>query len=329
MTRSEHGPSRRTVLYGLTGGALATAGIGMAGLVPHDDGSHEPREHALKLDAAVTELITSLHRDGPYRHPTDTERDNAVRATQRLLAGAAAGPTAHTYARLGMELADGSDTTGRHCDLLTSANGTPRSWGMLVIDRATAPPHLVVSVPHPRADLKTAHLGLALFRAVPGSALLIAGAHRAAADGAADVAHERQSLFHALSGLLAAHGATQLQLHGYADDSMPDKDIVLSAGAGTPQPRMKHAADDLRAEGFEVCRAWHDDDCDALSGETNVQGRAAAEHDHPFVHLEMSHNIRSSPDDRADMLRVIAETYRRDRPGSTRRRTPTTTDSTR
>lgn len=256
-------------------------------------------------------LINGLDPDGLYRHPTASERRQAVLATRRLLAGTAGSRTARMYARLGMRLTSGTDVTGRFCELVTSETATARSWGLLVVERGEAPAHLLIEVPHPRADWDTARIGLALFRAVPGSALLIAGAHRHAAGGRADVAHERDSLFHAIAGLLATHGATQLQLHGYADASMPGEDIVISAGAGTPQPPMKQAAEALAVEGFEVCRAWRDG-CDKLNGETNVQGRAAAGHGNPFVHFEMSRSSRADGTDRAEMLRVLAETYRRD-----------------
>ena len=94
-------------------------------------------------------------------------------------------------------------------------------------------------MPHPGSDRHTEQLGLALFRALPGAALLIAGAHRRAADGTADVAHQPDSMFHALATHLADRGADQLQLHGFDDDSLADHDIVISAGAGTPDHRSE------------------------------------------------------------------------------------------
>ncbi|MEV6898927.1 hypothetical protein [Amycolatopsis sp. NPDC051372] len=50
---------------------------------------------------------------------------------------------------------------------------------MYVIDRS-APPSLVVEVPHPGFDLRTELFGVDLFRQVPGAVLLVAGAHRKA-----------------------------------------------------------------------------------------------------------------------------------------------------
>ena len=52
----------------------------------------------------------------------------------------------------------------------------------MVLD-GSAPPRRVIAVPHPKADRLTAWLGLALFRAAPGSALLLAGTHRRARAG--------------------------------------------------------------------------------------------------------------------------------------------------
>ncbi|MEV8610958.1 hypothetical protein AB0383_24090 [Amycolatopsis sp. NPDC051373] len=74
-----------------------------------------------------------------------------------------------------------------------------------MIDRS-APPSLVVEVPHPGFDLRTELFGVDLFRQVPGAVLLVAGAHRKADDSHADVAHEEDSVFHVVAAALAARG---------------------------------------------------------------------------------------------------------------------------
>lgn len=199
--------------------------------------------------------------------------------------------------------------TSRQYALAASRPRTRRAWGLLVIDLTAAPVDLLLEVPHPVADQDTEHIGLALFRAIPGAALLVAGAHRRAATGAADVAHQPKSLFHALATHLADRGLAQLQLHGFHDASLPSHQIVISAGTGQPDKHAEQTADHLTRAGFDVCRAWSQG-CGSLEGHRNVQGRAAAKHGHPFIHLEINRSTRASPSPRAALTESIAATYR-------------------
>lgn len=306
MTVRAHNASRRAVLSGLAGVAVGTAGT--LAVTGFGSAAEPTRPEALGLDHAVAEILSGLDSDGPYRHPTSAERERALSATRRVLSGRTGQRTARMYANLGMDLRSGVDSTGRVCDMVTSTTRTPRSWGLLVVEHGAPAPGLVVEVPHPGSDQLTALIGVALFRAVPGAALLMAGAHRKAADGNADVAHEPRSLFAALAGELAERGAVQLQLHGYANSSMPDKEIVISAGATEAGARIRAAARRLSERGFAVCRAWQGG-CDSLDGETNAQGRAAAAGGNPFVHLEMNHSVRADASECHEVIAAIAETY--------------------
>lgn len=257
-----------------------------------------PARSGSGLDRSLADLLGGLDADGPYRHPTTAERD-AVRAAVGCLLDGNRSPA--------LSLETGVDVSGRRYLTATAAQ---RAWGLLVLDGAATPPHLVVEVPHPAADVGTEHLGLALFRAVPGSALLVAGAHRRAADADADVAHQPRSLFHALSLDLASRGATQVQLHGFDDASLPGTDVIVSAGAGAPDASCERLADRLAGTGFDVRPAWNGIG-GPLEGRTNSQGLAAAEHGYPFVHLEISRRTRVDPARRETLLGVLADIYRR------------------
>ena len=296
--------TRRAVLSAILG-ATAVALLGCEPAAPLD----EPAA-PLDLDGTVDDLVGRLDRHGPYRHPTPAERDRAIAAVDRLLAGDTTAATAELLAPLDMDLTTSTDpATGRRCALAASRPRTDRSWGLLAVDLTGLPPGVVVEVPHPGSDRLTEQLGLALFRALPHSALLIAGAHRDAAGGTADVAHQTESMFHALAVHLADRGAAQLQLHGFDDDSLTEHEIVISAGAGVPDRRIEQAAAAIAAAGFDVCSTWTQR-CGSLEGRTNVQGRAAAARGQPFLHLEVNRSTRDDPDRRAAITSALASTYR-------------------
>lgn len=258
------------------------------------------------LDTMLGQLADRLDPDGRYRHPTRDERSQAVTATDRLLTG---DPAAASFDHLGMDTSVAVDpATGRRYALAASRAETERAWGLLVIDLTAPPVDLLLEVPHPVADQDTEQIGLALFRAIPGAALLVAGAHRRAAARAADVAHQPKSLFHALATHLADRGLAQLQLHGFHDDSLPDHQIVISASAGQPDHHTERTADHLTRAGLDVCHAWRQG-CGSLEGRRNRQGRAAAEHGHPFIHLEINRSTRVSPELRTALIDAIAATY--------------------
>jgi hypothetical protein len=173
----------------------------------------------------------------------------------------------------------------------------------VLVDRP-GPVRLVVEVPHPNSDLHTEEIGLALYQKVPGSVLLVAGTHRRAANGAGDVAHRTDSMFHAVASDLADRGLSQVQLHGFHDDNLPDTDVVVSPGAGDAGAAVRRVADRID-EDFRVCRSWRQD-CGRLEGTTNVQGRDAARQGTPFVHVEISRTVRDDRDTWTKLVRAIA-----------------------
>ncbi|GGJ78740.1 hypothetical protein GCM10010123_05820 [Pilimelia anulata] len=251
-------------------------------------------------ERVVASLTADLSADGPYRAPTAAESRRAAAAFGGLLAGARA---PGGLADLGYVAGAHTDpATGRRYALLRPPAGDRRGWPS-VLAYADAPPTVLVEAPHPRADLGSEVIAARLAAAAPRAMLLVAGAHRDAAGGRADVAHERGSLFHTLAARAAAARLPQVQVHGYADASLPGVDAVVSTGATVvavtdPAPRVVAA---LAGTGLRVCAAWQRR-CGDLEGRTNEQGRAARAAGAAFVHLELSRSVRENP---ARLDRVI------------------------
>ncbi len=250
------------------------------------------------LDELIARLSADADRDQRYRPPTPAERDGVLAALQPLRDGR---PAAQELSGFGLDPVAGSDaTTGRQWIGAASRPDDERSWGA-VFAEAGRPASALVEVPHLRADLHTEDLGLAVFRALPGAVLLVAGAHRDAAGGSADVAHRAASLFHAIAATWGAVGLPQLQLHGFDDDSLPEHNAVVSPGAAAPTALVGRVATALHdAVGLGVCRA-DEQDCGSLEARTNEQGKAAAASGTPFVHVELN---RTTRDDRGTRQRV-------------------------
>lgn len=220
----------------------------------------------------------------PYRHPTAAELEIAGTSFAAFVDG-----DPHHLSDLGFSVLDDS--------VAVQEPGTGRAWGLYAIDRS-APPSLVVEVPHPSSDLRTDLIGLALFRRVPGAVLAVAGAHRRREDPA----HDTGTVFHAVTTLLARRGLPQVQLHGFKDRTLPAADVVLSAGAAEAGDAARRAADRLDAAGFRVRRAWAEP-CRGLAGTTNVQSQAAG--GTPFLHVELNRTVRETRRD--DVVHALAE----------------------
>ncbi|WP_328701588.1 hypothetical protein [Amycolatopsis pittospori] len=297
--------SRKRMLLSVTSVVVALALVLTIVLVLGDDEASAPAPAPDgSLGSVVAEFTAALSAEQDYRSPKADERRKAADGFAALVDAGRTAPA--DLEKLGFSVKDGVDAdTGRPYTIATNESGTERAWGMYLIDRS-APPSLVIEVPHPASDLRTELFGLDYFRQVPGAVLLIAGAHRKADDGRADVAHEVDSVFHVVASLLAGRGMTQVQLHGFDDQNMPDDDIVLSAGASVAGDPVRRAADRLAGGEFAVCRAWTSS-CGALEGMKNVQGRAAAEEGTAFLHVEMSRTVRDSAPARAAVVRALIE----------------------
>ncbi|MFF2652176.1 hypothetical protein [Streptomyces sp. NPDC058045] len=273
-------------------------------------GDHRPGPTASPSATEEVDLLarvasfTAPFRPGTgYRPPTGRQRHTVARAVGLLLDGE------QTRAR---RLLDGVDltltplsdrTTGRRYLELsdrTEHAPAPRGWGRVYLPVGT-PARWSVQVPHPVSDRDSERLGVRVLRGSPGGVLVLAGAHRDAGRGdTADMAHRRDTVFDAVVAELTARRLPGIQLHGFAQDSAPRYDAIASTGAGrTARPEGRELADALRGRGLDVCRAWVRD-C-PLEGRSNVQGRRAAAHQVPFLHLELAPQQRTRPQ-RADRV---------------------------
>jgi hypothetical protein len=266
------------------------------------------------LAAVIDQLTTSLLADGPYR-PPDADEDAAVDRFVASVVAACTDGAGPELAAAGAALGFGTWRVGGRTLLATDPSG-PRAWGVVVLPAVvgTGAPEVVVEIPHPRSDLRTERIGLGVLDGLDGALLLQAGAHRHAgapawarrrADFPADVSHRPDSVFTRLAtGLVAARGTSQVQVHGCADRE--GFDVVASSGAAAVSPLLEDVARGLAAVGERV-RGGGDPGCEKLSGLRNVQGRLAARRGTPFVHLELSRSLRRDPTRRAAVARAVAD----------------------
>lgn len=266
--------------------------------------SSPPSGPVAELGTEIRHFAADLDDDAPYRAPESSERRRLISALHALRAGDTRG-AAEQAGALGFTVRTGVDArTGRAFGLAVNPAGE-RAWGWYLVD-LSAPTRLVVEIPHPNYDLHTEEIGLALYRAVPGSLLAMSGTHRRVEDGAGDVAHRTDSMFHAVAADLAAQGLPQVQLHGFHDDNLPDTDVVISPGAGDTGDAVRQLAERVDDADFEVCRSWSQD-CGQLEGTRNEQGRDAAERGTVFVHVEISRSIRDDREEWSRLVRAMAD----------------------
>ncbi|MFJ6464268.1 hypothetical protein ACIQM0_25110 [Streptomyces sp. NPDC091387] len=259
---------------------------------------------AARIDAYTRDTIS---RSG-FHPPTALDRRTVADGVGLYLEGRHK-DAARRLAEVDFGVATFTDTaTGRRfAEIADRARESARGWGRVYIDLSRPTPTWSVQVPHPVADADSEKLGVGAWRATPGGVMVLAGANRRAGEGdAADVAHRRDTVFHAVCAELVTRRLPGIQLHGYADSTEPDYDVIVSTGKGDHGRAWGEGlATALRREGFEVCRVWVRR-C-SLEGRTNVQGRAAAAAELPFLHVEFSRTVRASPRRTADAVTAIRE----------------------
>lgn len=249
--------------------------------------SGEPvRLDGRSAEQAVTAFVAVQQDDGRRTYETPTSEASQQLATAVVaLGGGRRAMAERALVGLAYRVVELTDAFA----IVPSELPDKRGWGMFVVRPDGAA--VAIEVPHPRADLETERLGAALMTAADARYLLVAGAHRDASDGRADVAHEESSAFAVVHRLLAEQHVPVLQLHGFAAGSLPGVDVVVSPGAAALSDLARAVADRAEAADLAVCRAW-ESACGQLEGRTNVQGRASAEAGAAFVHLELTRSLR-------------------------------------
>lgn len=183
----------------------------------------------------------------------------------------------------------------------------PRGWGLYAVRRGGLA--VAVEVPHPRADRQTETLGAQLAERLQAGYFLVAGARRDRDGGAADVAHESDSVFTAVHARIAERGLPAVQVHGFDPSSSPGNDVVVSPGSTPLSDLARRTADAVEAAGFVTCRVWRQA-CGPLEGRTNAQSEASLQAGVPFVHVEIVRAVRQDEARRADLLTALVTAAR-------------------
>ncbi|MBW5423808.1 hypothetical protein GKQ77_19950 [Streptomyces sp. BG9H] len=264
------------------------------------------------LEREITAYTAAFDEDSGYRRPSRTDRKTVAAGVGLLLDGRR-DEAERRLSDVDFAIRTVTDeaTGRRYAEIADRAESgsAPRGWGRVYVD-LDSPVRWSAQVPHPVADRHTERLGAQLLSRAPGGVLIVAGAHRKAGRGdQADVAHRRDSVFHAVCDELVRRGLPGVQLHGMAEDSAPDHDVVASTGRGREAVTEGRAlADDLKRRGYDVCRAWARS-C-PLAGRTNVQGRAATARDVPFLHVEFGPRLREDRDHAGEAVAALADVTR-------------------
>ena len=262
---------------------------------------------AVTLGATVRRTVEAgPGRDSSeYRTPTPLQSHELATTVLAYLAGSEDPPLPD-----GVEAVEAVDSDRRAVRILTedADGGMTEGLGLYAVREGTgAPPGLVIEVPHPRADQRTEYLGTELFTALDASALFVAGAHRTAGDGAADVAHEPASAFAAVDQAVVGRGTVVLQVHGFDESRHPGyAQIVLSSGESTPGSLLERLDRELEDAGFDTC-VYDGDRCQALGATRNVQAAHARTVGATFIHLELELDLREPGKQRDTLVAALAE----------------------
>ncbi|MEV6874547.1 hypothetical protein [Amycolatopsis sp. NPDC051128] len=283
----------RTALWVSTGVVAVTGIVALVLLlVP---GAADKRDDLagsdIDLTADIQEFAQRMSAESGYTQPSPAERKAIGEGVERVLDGKPL-EAKTALAAVGYTISKRVDTaTKRTFYEVAESTDRSRGWGRILIDPAGTV-HLGIEVPHPKADQGSERLGADLFRKVPGSVLVIAGAHRRAApDKQADMAHTNESVFETVHELLAQRRVPVMQLHGFRNETAPDSDAVVSAGPKLHSPYAERVAQRLKDAGVSVCLSWVTG-CEGLEATTNVQAQWVVAHGGDFAHIEVSADAR-------------------------------------
>jgi hypothetical protein len=187
--------------------------------------------------------------------------------------------------------------------LLRETRPIEKGWGLYAL-RMESTSNIIVEAPHPLFDRRTPSVALDIYRALDARAFLIAGAHRNAnQDGSADVAHQPDSIFHAVHEALSQEIKTTsgdviiLQIHGFHSSKHDGYPTVVIGFGNEIQPVELGLAQKLETafseQGVSVglCdgETWNE-----LCGRKNSQG--SSPDGATFLHMELDESIRKNDD---------------------------------
>ncbi|MFB6526367.1 hypothetical protein [Streptomyces sp. NPDC056399] len=302
------------LLVGATGCSGGPAGSDGASATPRPSGSGASAETVVDLRSRVTAFTGQLSAHGGYRGP-DLAQRRAVADGVRLTLDGELSSARKRLAAVGWTVRTLRDRTGGRvfAELADDDAGVARQrgWGRVYVSLGGGRPRWTVQAPHPVADLHSERLAVGTLLSAPRGILVLAGAHRDAdGGGGADVAHREDTVFDAVCAMLAGQGLPALQVHGFADDSLPGEDVVVSTGRGDAARRpAERLADALDLRGLGVCRA-DGEECGDLEGRRNVQGVRAAALRVPFLHVEFNRSVRGGRESAEDAVGALGEVAR-------------------
>lgn len=278
-------------------------------------GCASPRQPEPDAEPELGARIEQMIEGGPgressaYRPLGTTEKDQLAKAVLANLAGSDDHPLPDR-----LQVLTAVDAGNRPVRVVAEDldGGELQGVGLYAVREGTGvPPALVIEVPHPRADRWTEQLGPELFTALDAEALFVAGAHRTAGDGAADVAHEKGSTFAAVDRAVVGRGTVVLQVHGFDDaNHKGSAEVVLSSAQATPSPLVLDLAEALQAAGIDTC-VYDGEQCSSLAGTTNVQAAHARDVGATFVHLELAPDLREDGPGREQLVKVLTDVLTR------------------
>lgn len=254
------------------------------------------------LDAWLAGFAATISEQQLYREPTEVEAEDFIAGLYSLISG---DETDQRITDLGFTISGGcDDDSKKHYVLVENETGTDRSWGVYILPKE--PITMIIEVPHPVADTNTEVQGLDLWRKIPGAMLIIAGCERSVGEsqdgsGLADVSWNAGSLFHRVAAELVQYGYPQVQIHGYADSSDPDHDIILSMCSANDQDPLHFMARSYQSAGFRTATFW-DDSEQQLTAFGNVQGEVARQYGTHMLHIEQNYTVRTS-----EALRILSD----------------------
>lgn len=246
---------------------------------------------------------TSASADEAYDVPTSGQAATLAGAFGKLMTGDFAG-AATDVNPLGYDVVLLSDTvTGRSHALLRERIPSTRYWGLYVWSRDAAKTAMVVEAPHTKADANTHTEAQSLFDKANAKAFIMATAHRNS-NAALDVDGDRVSdqanadgvvnPFQEVHKVAATTGSTVVQIHGYADATEPNYDVIVSEGQSSPTQRTQSVAQTMRNSTGLRIGVYNGTVGAGLGATGNVQGiqsRAAGIY---WVHVEQNNTVRTN-----------------------------------
>jgi hypothetical protein len=276
--------------------------------------SWSPTNPTQEPDDSFALLIQQLEETMPrasteaYKNPSQADersfQDMVIGIERNDLTGTTQSASSYHYELLW--LSDPRDSNAESY-VLRERQPIDRGWGLYFF-RLQDFNEIIVEVPHPLADENTPQVALDLYRALHAQALLVAGAHRNAnADGSADAAHARESIFQTVHTTIfklreeSAHQMIVLQIHGYDPEEHPKAPQVVIGYNWKTDPEkdllLSRIVSALRTNQITV-GACNEKTYPGLCGTTNMQRQAMK--DGMFFHMELSPELRHN--DRAFIL---------------------------